>query len=380
MKTEELLDRAREAAERLGLTDDGSAPLAAIPGLQKLGTMVKDGNGRSFRMRFKVPASSKGETPFEHMTQTEAFRFAAELGIPEPQQVGGFWMSFATITPAHALKMLLKFNLENRNGRTANIERMVRNYKDGNWGVTHQGLALSAKPQYLTRDGQHRLLALIIAAAELADEGDDSGVAVPMYVTLNLSHEAAMFIDGGERRTVSDRAKLAFGLEIDRRWVGWSNRARIGIAPRVAYPDDEVVEWVRKHAGALRAVTSEIGRGAAHITTSPVMGAIVRAYILYGPGTKRDRLMQFIRVLVSGESSSATNKAAMDLRDLLQGNSRSRRRGLKEWEIYVRTEQAIIAFGDKDPLPAGRIPFEEFFPTKKGGFEEAPAEAVETVA
>lgn len=380
MKNDALLNLVAEAAGRLDLHDDGKSPLAAIPGMQKSGSQVSAGNGRTYLVRYDVPESAKSGMAFEAMSEAEATRYAEELGIPAPTLVGGFWQSYAMVTPAHALRWLQKFNIDNRDARETNTARMVRDIKAGRWRVTHQGIAFSAKPGRITRDGQHRLLAILTAAAELQEEGDTQGVAVPVLITLNLSKEAAMVIDGGTLRTVHDRSVLSGGSAIQQRWVPWIKRARIGLADAAAYSDDELVAWGQQHIGALRAIDEAIGRGVARVTVGPVVGAILRAYILEGPGPKRDRLMQFVKVLVTGENSAASNQAATQLRDRLLGTTGRRSKRITGRETYTLTQQALVAFAGKDPLPAGRIPREELFPTGRKGFEEAPANPEPTAA
>lgn len=95
------------------------------------------------------------------------------------------------ITPELAAKYLEK-NHSNRPIRKAHVRMFVRMMLDGDFHLTHQGLAFSDEGVLL--DGQHRLLAII-----------QSGETVSMTITEGLPASAYKDMDCGVGRSLSDR-------------------------------------------------------------------------------------------------------------------------------------------------------------------------------
>lgn len=105
------------------------------------------------------------------------------------------------ITPEKAMKYL-EGNTHNRPVHPSTVEKYKRAMEQGQWRLTHQGIAFAedgydqngrhvAKGTLL--DGQHRLWAIV-----------ESGVTVPMMVTWAVDPETYTVIDVGARRTGGD--------------------------------------------------------------------------------------------------------------------------------------------------------------------------------
>lgn len=95
-----------------------------------------------------------------------------------------------TITPAIAKAYLLK-NDNNRPLRQNHIRLLASDIKNGDWQITHQGIAFDSTGRLI--DGQHRLHAIIQA-----------GVGIQILVTRGCSSSSFSILDRGANRTPSD--------------------------------------------------------------------------------------------------------------------------------------------------------------------------------
>lgn len=100
-----------------------------------------------------------------------------------------------TITPEWAAKILAAHD-PNRNLRPAHVSRLARAIKDGQWMLTHQGVAFDREGRLL--DGQHRLAAVVLA-----------GKPVLMNVTTDADPASFAAVDSGLKRSAADVLHLA---------------------------------------------------------------------------------------------------------------------------------------------------------------------------
>lgn len=102
-----------------------------------------------------------------------------------------------TVTPDMARKWLEQSEDATQRGlRKARVEKLAHAIEQGQWMITHQGIALSDDGVVL--DGQHRLHAIILA-----------DMAVEMMVMRGVDPEVFHAIDTGASRTPSDSLKIA---------------------------------------------------------------------------------------------------------------------------------------------------------------------------
>ena len=99
-----------------------------------------------------------------------------------------------TITPQLAEKMLAK-NTINRNLSERAANKYAQIMRDGNWSVTHQGVAFY--DDGTLADGQHRLVGVVQA-----------GVPVEMLVVSGLKKEQSIHIDTHRPRSMIDGIKI----------------------------------------------------------------------------------------------------------------------------------------------------------------------------
>ena len=95
-----------------------------------------------------------------------------------------------TITP-YIAGLYLKFNNDNRPLRKTHIRELASDMTEGNWQVTHQGIAFDISGRLI--DGQHRLHAII-----------EAGVSIQISVTRGCSASSFSILDRGSNRSTSD--------------------------------------------------------------------------------------------------------------------------------------------------------------------------------
>lgn len=98
------------------------------------------------------------------------------------------------ITPDIANQLLIQ-NTGNRTVRTTVVARYSDDMKNGNWGLSHQGIAIDINGNLI--DGQHRLLAIV-----------KSGETIPMLVTTGLQPEIFEVIDKLCARSDADSLRM----------------------------------------------------------------------------------------------------------------------------------------------------------------------------
>lgn len=102
-----------------------------------------------------------------------------------------------TINPETA-RSLLKINTNNRTVRQAHVDYLAAEMKNGQWRLTHQGIAINGKNIV---DGQHRLLAII-----------QSGCSVDMLVASDSDSSIQDVVDVGRMRSAGDQLQLVDGV------------------------------------------------------------------------------------------------------------------------------------------------------------------------
>jgi hypothetical protein len=100
-----------------------------------------------------------------------------------------------TVMTPEMAKYFLGMNTSNRKMRKTAVETFVRKIKNGEWLVTHQGIAVSKAGVIL--DGQHRLQAIV-----------DSNTAVPVLIARNCDDQLFHAIDCGTPRNNADLTRL----------------------------------------------------------------------------------------------------------------------------------------------------------------------------
>lgn len=287
-----------------------------------------------------VGASEGGFTP--DVSESHIAAVAARLGFEKPQHVGfGLYVVVQWVTPAHAVTVLaglagVDLNEGNRNANIQHAHRIALDIDSAHWALTHQGAAFDKDGNLL--DGQHRFKAIL-----------DSGKAVPMMITFNVSKEAQRVIDTHQKRTAADIMTIATGSEFPSSWTTVVKRAVIGERQSVAFTNSQMAELIMEYMEALRWVMQRFPRkGLANIRVAPVLAALVRAFFHYN----HKRLAQFIHILVEGHTDGIPfPKAAVELRKRLTDEARK-----DEVKRFLLTLQAIKLFCANEDTADLRVP------------------------
>ncbi len=129
------------------------------------------------------------------------------------------------ITPRIA-SSYLELNHSNRPLRQAHIKSLAFDMINGDWQLTHQGIAFDTTGRLI--DGQHRLHAII-----------EAGVPIQILVTRGCSASSFSIIDRGANRRPSDI-------------LGWPTKITevITLAIRIAYGTNPTLSRIRKMEGS----------------------------------------------------------------------------------------------------------------------------------
>jgi hypothetical protein len=229
------------------------------------------------------------------------------------------------VTPEIAKQWLVNNNF-NRPLKPRLVDNYVRQILNGNWRRTHQGIAFDAEGVLL--DGQHRLLAVI-----------NSGQTVTMLVFLNENQAAHESIDGGKVRSVLDVVRLELlDNTIKEKHLSvlkgmWSGRYCKNQNHLTAM---ELGNMFRRYHIAVRFAVDMLDSPGINDTT--LMAVVARAYC----SVSQDRLLEFCRILRTGDPSHSSAKLIVEFRDWLirlQDRQEPTRR-----DIYKRAESLLDAF------------------------------------
>lgn len=215
--------------------------------------------------------------------------------------------------------------LVNRRYRQTWVDQLARMISDGDWKLTHQGIAFNCDGTL--KDGRHRLLAII-----------KSGMTVPIMVTRGLPDDAMEVIDTGRPRTDADAMQIQ-GIDVDHHAVAIAKRMREGITNNVErrMTRPETLRFVATHLEAIRFAMKGGKAGMGHAS---VRAPIARAWYT----ADRARLQQFAICLSSGVMEDKGDLAAITLRNALLRARGNNLGALDRHVIYRKTEAALSAF------------------------------------
>ena len=238
-------------------------------------------------------------------------------------------LGIETITPEMAKKYLM-FNTSNRALRKSLVSMYAKDMREGNWKLTHQGIAFNCDGTLL--DGQHRLSAII-----------EAGVPVQMMVARGVERECQIAMDDHAKRNAGDALSLARNESITQSDVAVmravvelpSGRNRRSMLTKQEL--NNVVDLLKE---PMRFVSQYMASTEKGITSAPVKSAIVLAWFYVDD---LERLGLFCGVLTGRILPDGTgDRAALTLREWLLRNgimsSSMRLDGFK------KTQRSIVAF------------------------------------
>jgi hypothetical protein len=165
------------------------------------------------------------------------------------------------ITPEVAASFLARDQEQSKKNRTirpSKVQSFLAAIRDGNFKLTHQGIAIAPNGRIL--DGQHRLLAII-----------ESGETVSMIVAFDTPEETFQFIDRGTPRRVRDALNVPSNIADPCAFI-----ARMHDRTRVEPVD--VQEVLDACGPALRAMAEIAPTNVRGLTKAPNRAAVALRY------------------------------------------------------------------------------------------------------
>lgn len=244
------------------------------------------------------------------------------------------------ITPSLAEHYLSK-NVLNRNVSHRLVERYAQDMENGHWMLNHQGIAFY--DDKTIADGQHRLLAIVM-----------SKKTVPMMVTTGIKKPAAVTIDSGRKRTMSDGIVIS-GMS------DWIGKRHISMIAQIADPKrlstQETVDWLNGMESSAKFSIEVFSSNKRALVNAVLHGAMALAHF-YNPD-KEDVLRHFADVYMQGLVTSKKELSAIKLRDEFMTNTNNGA-GYRR-DKYLKAQRAMQAFMDGEAISRLVRPKEEIW-------------------
>lgn len=252
--------------------------------------------------------------------------------------------SYISVTPEQARSWLEK-PAKNRKLSQRRVGLYAAAMKRGDWLLTNQGIAIDEFGQLI--DGQHRLSAVA-----------EADVPVELLVIRAAPNKSQLVLDQGLKRLPHDQVGLREGWEVTpmHMAVAKSMVSSIGGAGenerRAMVADIQLMDrfYVRHHKAVEFAVAQFASRQKVKgVTIAPVLAPVARAHYTVDP----NRLTRFCEVVATGMADRKGDGPAVVLRNwLLAGRDKalSARSGKDRYAIYKKTEIALQAFLNNDPI------------------------------
>lgn len=207
------------------------------------------------------------------------------------------------VTPSMAREFLAHLNEfdKNRPVRSRVVSQYARDMKNGDWKLTHQGIAFDEKG--VLRDGQHRLLAII-----------ESDTPVLMPVTFGLPYCSYEGIDVGVKRNTRDVFALSDEKSEDILYNSNSvfgmvrSLYRNSVNTNVTLSNSEIKRLIDKFHPQISCVyRSAITKRGGTSVTKDIAGAALSA-LVYGEQEKD--IAEFFNCFKASDISGSLNKNA----------------------------------------------------------------------
>lgn len=262
----------------------------------------------------------------------------------------GITTEMILITPAMAEKWL-EGNTHNRKLRQDRVDEFIADLKAGRWLVTHQGIAFDENGVLI--DGQHRLYAIWY-----------SGISAKALVTRGLPLDTQYVIDTGLPRAVHDTLTLMGShlpgvnatTMLHAAILRWVTLGLEGASKSTRMKAPEARQGIEKYGDAVGWACARLGAPKVRLLTAPIYAAVARAYYTSEPA----RLEEFCHVLRTGQITDPSDGAAIRLRETLLATTGGGKEVARA--RYTKTERAIRAFLDRDPISRVFAAEQELFP------------------
>lgn len=235
------------------------------------------------------------------------------------------------VTPEMATKWLEEGNVHNRSVRQSVVERYARDMANGDWMLTHEGIAFDNNGVLI--DGQHRLWAVI-----------ESKTPTSFMVARGAETATQAVIDGSLPRTMVDTMKLAFGREVSANALSVAKALGTGKVKNTTMTRQEIARAYDDHREAIDFAMKVFTRKISGITTVPMYTVMARAFY----SQDREKLTRFAEILTSGivDPKDGGESSVLILRNWLleKRPMRGTTAMAPSKAVYGKAERALEAF------------------------------------
>jgi hypothetical protein len=232
-----------------------------------------------------------------------------------------------TVTPDLATKWLEGRNANNRKISDAHVVRLAQDMTDGNWQLTHMGIAFDRDGVLI--DGQHRLWAVVM-----------SGKSVDMHVWRNLSQKSILAIDNGRTRTMADILKLSGeNGDVNSYQIATLRAMLSGMGSPITFSPVQMQEHLKVHQRAIDFAMEILPHTSANrgISDSITRAVIARAYYSVNEFNLRDFCEKLTTGIISGPSESVLVALRTFLSTQRCGTYHQRRTKYRKFERVLRS-------------------------------------------
>jgi hypothetical protein len=240
------------------------------------------------------------------------------------------------ITPALASKWLKRNFAENRNLYPQVVGWYAADMLDGRWGVSQDIISFDSENFLI--NGQHRLHAVI-----------QSGATIWAYVGWGFERPDAFVMDQGRGRTLRDAIRVTTGEKVD--FAHLATAAQMYGRDHRSLSQQQRWDYYEKHKKAIDAACAN-----APGVRSQVTAVMARAWYTQD----KDRVMEFGRVMSTGESEGKKDNAAIKLRNWLQ-SCKINGTVPDRFDVYFKAQSAMRAFLAKKSITKLYVSSKEHF-------------------
>jgi hypothetical protein len=223
---------------------------------------------------------------------------------------------------------LLACNTKNRNIRKSVVDRYMRDMKNGNWELTHQGIALSDDNVLI--DGQHRLMAI----RELGY------IPIQSLLVTGLRFSSQKNVDQQAKRSMRDVLKIAFDTEFAASAPAIAKAIQRDAKGNASLTADETISVVEQYFDEIEMVCS-------NAKDRFFATAYLAGFVLCAKANPNDwdKIAEFMHAVQTGEMLSRT-MPAFHLRNLVINTRGSNAGGIVIVERLRKSQKAAQAFID----------------------------------
>ena len=255
-----------------------------------------------------------------------------------------------TMTPAQAAELLSTINTHNRNLSKAKVTKLTHVIVNGDWLLTHQGIAIDSNGVLL--DGQHRLAAIV-----------RSKKTVEILVSKNCDPASFPVIDTGSRRSAADAVfiagttknskQIAAALKVYHHYLHHPDKAWTGhIQSHISHP--EILRLHKQRGDELDYYSDVVRKGWHKFKPIHPSSATALALITADENWSKDDFLEFLTQLTTGCGLTEDNPI-LSYRNFIANNYVSKDKG-RGFNSQAALASMIVIWNDwKTETPRKRF-------------------------